>query len=599
MTLTPSSNSPTHPPTYRSNFHFSTQAFAGIGAFSYLGAGVSVWVGSPQAVYGAIYSFHGLGGVAAQSAGFMTWVGCPVFAATAIVHFAGLGGIYWQGAGGAVVALSPVYLPAALAHVDGNADNFYVAGHSFTKGKGLTYIDKKTGVVTSNTNNGSAKVHHERRRRGKRYLKSMAEAVPFPWEVEEEASSSSDNSRIFMYKTKTFESNDVSAAAVASIQEWVPAKMLEAADLFQSDAGFTELRQQQKDKPSRNTLYVGEGTDACGVCEVDSVVGPGAQNCETDCGVTVASESSSATGTTFVYEDINFEASHLVLGELTLLTSDKEEEEEEDTQLMDGLQLQHHIQHWLRTDAGLPDVQATVFSDAHEGLTSQWLTTASSSVKGTAACPKGRMYRLAFVAHDTDTADVLEKALREGGDPSLVSSIKEEEGVCDVATTAGERLVVPAYSSPEFLQASALFGKQQQQQKQQKQQGAASIHLLDPAQPGLPLGGGLIQDLLVGNTYTLQLTGFPARTPMSVAVLDTTTSKEAAAIPLTTDSTGAATKAWVVPSTLPPGDYFLQVMRRGGGGGGGGSSVLGFSSMYSVAKKGRRRRKLFGPTWVV
>ena len=243
--------------------------------FSYLGAGVSVWVGCTQAVYDAVYSFHGLGGVAAQSAGFMTWVGCPVFCVAAIQHFAGLGYVYWQGVGAAVIALSPAYTPNAILRVDGNGDQFYISGHTFVKGKGVTYVDKNV-MLTSNDN--STKQHG--RRRGKRYLTSMTKALPFPWDVEAQEAGSSESSRVYMYKTNSFETID----DFPSLKDWVPEKMLEATQLLQTDAGFRELRQTQKHKPPRrNTLYVGEGTDACDVCEVDSVGGPGAGECATNC----------------------------------------------------------------------------------------------------------------------------------------------------------------------------------------------------------------------------------------------------------------------------------------------------------------------------
>ena len=157
----------------------------------------------------------------------------------------------------------------------------------------------------------------------------------------------------------------------------------------------------------------------------------------------------------------------------------------------------------------------------------------------------------------------------------MVAALTEDqEHVCDMGTAAGQRLFVPAYNSPDFLQkSSAWFGQQASSSSTQKQQ-AASIQLVDPAQPGLPLGGGVYQDLIVGQTYLLQLTGFPPRSLLSVAVLDATTNKEAATVQLTIDSVGAAEKEWSVPSTFLPGDYYLQVTR--------GSNVLGIGLFLHV-----------------
>lgn len=218
-----------------SHFMSSTLAFQGIGAFSYNGAGVSVWVGSPITTYAAVYAFHGLGGVTAQSAGFLTWVGWPAFAASVLLHFAGLGGVLWKGAGAAVVALSPVYASASRVHVDGNAANFYVSGNSFSKGKGVTYVDKTKNVTTDRNGShynhsmrarnkarrqlireqvgtridaksaASAPIRKRRKRsaaavvaaaEGKRYLKSGTVGLPFPWDWEQQLLESKEEGRV-------------------------------------------------------------------------------------------------------------------------------------------------------------------------------------------------------------------------------------------------------------------------------------------------------------------------------------------------------------------------------------------------------------------
>lgn len=84
------------------------------GGFSYNGAGVSVWVGCPLAMFWATFAFYGLGGVASHGAGIIVWVGNPIFMPMAVSYFAGLGMVMFVGGGSAVLVGSPVAMPSAL-----------------------------------------------------------------------------------------------------------------------------------------------------------------------------------------------------------------------------------------------------------------------------------------------------------------------------------------------------------------------------------------------------------------------------------------------------------------------------------------------------
>lgn len=128
----------------------------------------------------------------------------------------------------------------------------------------------------------------------------------------------------------------------------------------------------------------------------------------------------------------------------------------------------------------------------------------------------------------------------------------------------------------------------------------SNIRLVDPSRPGLPFAGGLHQDVVLGKEYSLLLSGFPLLKSVDVSLVDASGKRTGGNVVesfhLTTNNKGAATHTWAVPPTLPPGDYFLQAGEQGNGG--RVISPWGFSSVYTVAAKARRR-KLYGPTWWV
>jgi hypothetical protein len=377
----------------------------------------------------------------------------------------------------------------------------------------------------------------------------------------------------------------------------------------------------------RSTLYVDEGADTCQVCDVDSVVGPGSGLCETTqdacAALSLNRGEAGEPAPAFDYNDINFEPSHIVMGTLTPITTTLAENETGNGtttfQLIEAIDLRDALRAWLRDEVGLPGTHVTVFSSAPDEFTSRWLSEDSDVTSAAAkrllhattpSCPSPKLHQftVVFVAHEQGAADALAQALQEDeddkGQVSLSSIASFLAGVtwpdsvaCTVGSTLQRRLLVPAYNSQESLQVPSFF--QAPIGRARPKSLTSTIRLVDSARPGLPFAGGLHQDLVLGKEYNLLLSGFPPLKSVEMLVVGAAGEKTGTSVEsffLTTNDKGAATYTWMVPPTLPPGDYFLQAGEEGREGGMG--SPWGFSSVYTVAAKARRR-KLYGPIWWV
>lgn len=459
-----------------------------------------------------------------------------------------------------------------------------------------------------------------------------------------------------MYKTKRFETVDFADRKVKeALATWVPDKMLAAAESLQTefqalldkdgarnlytptldsqDAGVDAAISMIEPAPllytteRRSTLYVEEGADACQVCDVDSVVGPGSGLCETTLDVCAALSlkrgGADEPVPAFDYDDINFEPSHIILGTLTPITTRPTGNETRNgttsSQLIDAMDLRDALRAWLRDDVGLPGTHVTVYSSSPDEFTSRWLSEGSDATSASAkrvlhattpSCPSPKLHHftVAFVAHDQGAADMLAQALQEDEDdegqvlPSSIASFLAgvtlpDTAVCIMGSTLQRRLLVPAYNSHESLQVPSFF--QTPIEREKPTSLTSAIRLVDPTRPGLPFAGGLHQDLVLGKKYSLLLSGFPPVKNVDILVVGSSGEMAGTTVEsfsLTTNDKGGARYTWAVPPTSPPGDYFLQASEEGREG--GSVSPWGFSSVYTVAAKARRR-KLYGPIWWV
>ena len=364
--------------------------------------------------------------------------------------------------------------------------------------------------------------------------------------------------------------------------------------------------------PVRKTLNVGNGTNSCGACEVDSIVGSAAGMCVTDCAAVMAQMPPSFVDPTasdtykFDYNDINFEPSHVLLIDLKPVTMEEVQLDERD--------LKDSLQDWLRSEGtGLPGVHVTVFSMMPDELTSQWLSPpVLTSKKKSAQCPQVHRFRAAFVANDQQSVDEL-KAFVTSNDPTLQLALTmgdinaEETNICAVEATVDQKLSVPAYNSPDFLARDFSFFDDTKQKQPAPILGktAGTIRFVDLSQPGVPVGD-LHKDLVLGKGYALLLTGFPAKTSIKVTLVDTTPlllgtpAKDPPSWKLTTDANGAAQTVWTIPSDFALGDYYLRATKFIVTNAAASlvEPIMGVSSVYTVARKARRRR-LYGPMWEV
>lgn len=543
--------------------------------------------------------------------------------------------------------------------------------------------------MSTNANTSRRALQQElgpRARAGKRYLKGQSSAsVPFPWAAFADAEVAPGQASILMSQTRSFDRVDpADPSQRAALAGWVPPGMLKAAEAI--EALRTDLqaalgdqppaspssgpdgsshrgtrrrsrhrRRQQKQEGEqevaaatnrRDTLYVGENVAYCGACDVDSLSGPRAGACETDCAAVEARMSISS----FDFGQVQFDPVHLVMAAIeaplpAAAIADAGGGAAVAMDVRDALRL------WLRSPVvDLPDAQVAVYAaDGQEDgdeLVRRWLAEEKEVAKaahrgamGASSCSQERLrLTAAFVVHDAEAAALLrwvvqgwdeqqmEEQEQQGGSTAaagaaaareaLVGAVQgawpaangEQEGDCadldgTPAISFQRSLFVPAYDSPEFLQ----------EQQQQQQPGAASnaqppinsLRLVDPLRPGVPLGAagmGAQQNVVLGRSYRMELAGFPPQASVLVALVPVPSSDpgeaDAGAAPqavatLRTDDRGAARALWPVPRRLPPGDYYLQAA-AGEGQGEEDDSIWGLSQLYKVATRPARRRKL-GP----
>lgn len=590
---------------------------------------------------------------------------------------------------------SPVYAPIALPFLQGNPANFVIGQQSFKKGKGATFAGGKT-LVSTNANTSRRALQQElgpRARAGKRYLKGQSSAsVPFPWAAFADAEVAPGQASILMSQTRSFDRVDpADPAQRAALAAWVPPGMLKAAEAI--EALRTDLQAALGDQPPaspssgpdgssrrgtrrrsrhrrrqqeqevvtatnrRDTLYVGENVAYCGACDVDSLSGPRAGACETDC----AAVEARMPIPSFDFGQVQFDPVHIVMAAIeaplpAAAVADAGGAAAVAMDVRDALRL------WLRSPVvDLPDAQVAVYAaDGQEDgdeLVRRWLgeeeeaaaaagDAAHREATGSSSCSQGRLrLTAAFVVHDAEAAALL-RSVAQGGEEqqqmeeqeqqgdstaaagaaaareALVGAVQgalpaangEQEGDCadmdgTPAVSFQRSLFVPAYDSPEFLQ----------EQQQQQQPGAASnaqppinsLRLVDPLRPGVPLGAagmGAQQNVVLGRSYRVELADFPPQASVLVALVPVPSSDpgeaeagakaDAGATPqpvatLRTDDRGAARALWPVPRRLPPGDYYLQATAVEGRGE-EGDSIWGLSQLYKVAARPARRRKL-GP----
>lgn len=523
------------------------------------------------------------------------------------------------------------------------------------------------------------KTGHVEAKKGKRYLKSDNVGLPYPWDWQHYISQKGDDAepsnRFYMYKTKTFETKDIYDQNITqSLASWVPLKMLDAAKSLEEgfgkhdaqnrlrmlpqvsvDKGDAGMATIEKDllhvgdnstaaslpvKRKRHTLYVEEGIDVCQICEVDSIDGPGATRCEytaAACAALDQAHPDESEGARFDIQDINFEPTCIVIGTLLLIWTDTTQESTTRTERLEASDLRDAMRFWMRDEMDLPDTQVSVFAKGPDKVTSQWLSedpvfekrASRKMLEATSlSCPfpESQEFTVAFVAHNVEAVEILTIALsgKEGHEGEVAAflssriqfSASSDLFLCSVEASYEERLIIPAYNSPDFLK-SPIFSQDAHSPfhgSRRKLHGelAMSVRLIDPSNPGLSLAGGWQHNLVTRQTYKLLLQGFLPSQPLEVVMVKVTgevlTEKRSASpanpqegqkacsrcvIECITSEVGSAEVPYSIPADLPTGEYYLQVRVLGTTG-----MPQAFSSVYSVASKAMKR-KLYGPLWSV
>lgn len=582
----------------------------GSGCLGYVATGIAVMIGAPIVDVSGIWTTFAIGEYIGVSSGLLVMIGCPFVEISAIEYFKGLGGTLYVGIGGAVLGYSSHTEIIALVneHFDfwiaGSCEPEHAAwapGSPFFVPPGMGCEDHEHGDEDDHHDDHDH--HNETRSRTRRRQQAVVSSTlgsdPAAVRGLLQSFASGDISLLAFNMTKK-RVNVADSAQLQSLADTFPQGVADAAQAF--------LKLSSDSSPSNKTMmYINGAREGyCGLCNVDSVSGPGLSSCDQTeaCGeiqTRLSSPGGLVVQDTEVFED--YKEHYVILADLDVTMPG----------VSGGL-----------SETTVKEAMATLLAENGDALETLHVTvsdtTPDSLLKATFADglpAEHEKRRLAFHrAMATETHDLTQRfkimvvaTSRERSNsvlnmlkPSsasvasplqddLKTYLNDDEGV-DVGTLQllyDRMLYIPAYNTNGLLDNDQNFPG-----GQTSAMGAFSVALQDPAQPAVPVNHAHYGS---DNKYRLILAHFPPSASVSLRLVRVGGGVvgQEASWPLATvsvDENGAGeTAVTFQPLIHREGDYYIKATEVASG-------IYNFSPVFTV-EKGARRRKLYGPSMYV
>lgn len=581
----------------------------GSGCLGYVATGIAVMIGAPIIDVSGIWVTFAIGEYIGVSAGLLVMIGCPFVEISAIEYFQGLGGTLYVGTGAAVLGYCSHSELIALVneHFD-----FWFAGscepeHSAWAPGSPFFIPPGMGCEHEHEDHDDHEGHddHDHHNETRTRTRRRQQAVV--------SSTLGSDPAVARGLLQGFVSGDISLLAFNITKNRIEiadsVQLQSLADKFpqvvESAQTVGGLKLSPDSSPSnKTTMYISGAREGyCGLCNVDSVSGPGLSSCDQTeaCGQIqkrLASPGGLVLQDSEAFED--YKEHYVILADLDVTTPG----------VLGGLNetiVKEAMVALLAEDGDALETLHVTVSD----------TTPDSLLKATftdGLPAEHEERRLAFHrATATDTHDLTQRfkimvvatskersnSVLDAVKPSsasvasplqddLKTYLKDDEGV-DVGALQllyDRMLYIPAYNTKGLLDNDQNFLG-----GQTSAMGAFSVVLQDPAQPAVPINHAHYGS---DNKYRVSLAHFPPSASVSLrlvrvggGVMGQETSWPLSTVSVDENGAGEAAVAFQ-PLIHREGDYYIKATDVDSG-------IYNFSPVFTV-EKGARRRKLYGPT---
>jgi len=573
----------------------------GSGCLGYVATGIAVFIGAPVIDIAGVWTTFAIGEYFAVSSGFLVVIGCPFIELSGVEYFSGLGGTLYVGAGAAVLGFSPLF--ERCGKVNKHHD-FWIMGTcepeegAWAPGKPF-YVRGGLGCYEISKEDDSARTRRHQQAVVSAALGSGLAAVPGLLQ----GFASGDLSLLAFNITKRkLEIADPAQLQYLIKTVQVPQNVLEAARAINDLQDTLMTVAPSSPTPDLTTMYIhGALAGYCGLCNVDSVSGPGLSSCDQAeaCGqlkTPLASTNELMVQDTETFED--YKEHYVILADLDATTLSGGGGVNETT-------VKEAMASLLAEDGDALETLHVTVSD----------TTPDSLLKATFKedlPAEHEQRRLAFhramatEKHDlTQRFKVMIVATSKARSDSVLDDLKpssasaasplqdklktylgQAQGV-DVGALQllfDRMLYVPAYNSKGLLD-----NDQNLPGGQTSAMGAFSVALQDPVQPAVPINHAHYGP---DNKYRINLAHFPPSASVGLRLV-----RVGGAVGLETswplssvsvDEKGAGGAAVVFqPLIHREGDYYIKATEMASG-------IYNFSPVFAL-EKGARRRTLYGP----
>ena len=591
----------------------------GSGMLGYVATGIAVLIGAPVIDVSGIWSTIGIGEYFGVSAGFLVMIGCPMMEIAGIEYFKGLGGAVYVGAGGAVLGHSPHIEIVALVneHTD-----FWIMGScepehgAWAPGKAF-YVPGGMGCEDHDDHDedhDDHDEHHDDHGEGHDHDRSRTRR-----RQQAVVSSALGSAAAVPGILQGFASGELSLLAFdidkKKLEIADPAQLQYLVDTFKASQTVVEAAQGVaglKDalvtvapaSPSlnRTTMYIhGTQQGYCGLCNVDSVSGPGLASCDqTEACGRLNSKGLVAQGTE-TFDD--YKEHFVILADLDVTTPGA----------LGGLSettVKEAMASLLAADGdGLETLHVTVSDTTPDSLLKATFTDGLPAdheerrlefhrAMATETHDLTQRFKVMVVATSKARSNSVLKDLKPASasaasplQDNLETYLGEAEGV-DVGALQllyDRMLYVPAYNSKGLLD-----NDQNLPGGRTSAMGAFSVALQDPAQPAVPINHA---HYAPDNKYQVSLAHFPPSASVVLTlvrvgggVAGADVSLPLATVSVDEDGAGEAAVAFQ-PLVHREGDYYVKATEKASG-------IYNFSPVFTL-EKGARRRTLYGPVMYV
>jgi len=577
----------------------------GSGCLGYVATGTAVLIGAPVIDIAGVWSTIAIGEYFGLSAGILVMIGCPMLEITGVEYFEGLGGAVYVGTGGAVLGYSPIIEIVALnnEHTD-----FWIAGscepeHSaWAPGKPF-YVPGGMGCE-----------EHEDEERGRTRMRRRQQAVV--------SSALGSGLAAVPGILHGFASGELSLLAFNITKKKLeiadPAQLQYLIKTFQASENVVEAAQGvaalqdalltvAPASPSTNltTMYIhGAREGYCGLCNVDSVSGPGLSSCDQAeaCGQNApfGNANGLVVQKTETFED--YKEHYVILADLDVTTPgglgglNETTVKEAMASLLakdgDALETLHVTVSDTTPDSLLKATFKESLPAEHEQRRLEFHRAMATETHDLTQRFKVMVVATSKARSDSVLGD-LKPASASAASP-LQDNLKTYLGLAQGVDVGALQLLydrmlyVPAYNSKGLLD-----NDQNLPGGQTSAMGAFSVALQDPAQPAVPINHAHYGP---ENKYRVSLAHFPPSVSVSLRLVRVGGVAGAeASWPLATvsvDEKGAGEAAVAFqPLIHREGDYYIKATDVASG-------MYNFSPVFAL-EKGARRRTLYGPVMYV